>query len=145
MAADALAAASAVAAAAVAGAERRPVRLRDIGDPQQRLLRELAGRISNRLDAEFTEPAGAESRNIGLTLRERGHSAMMEVPETLLLSADGDPSAREALRVRIKATRDRMLFRRPPTPLPKNITAAADPAASRGGFGFGRGPGRGRR
>jgi hypothetical protein len=121
------------------------VRLRDIGDPQQRLLRELAGRISNRLDAEFTEPAGAESRNIGLKLRERGHSAMMEVPETLLLSANGDPSAREALRVRIKATRDRMLFRRPPTPLPKNITAAADPATSRGGFGFGRGPGRGRR
>lgn len=133
------------AARAAAGAER-PVRLRDIGDPQQRLLRELAGRISNRLDAEFTEPAGAESHNIGVTLRERGHSAVMEVPEALLLSADAEPVAREALRVRIKATRDRMLFRPPPTPLPKKITAAADPAALRGGgFGFGRGPGRGRR
>ena len=138
--------AASVAAAAVAGAERRPVRLRDIGDPQQRLLRELAGRISNRLDAEFTEPVGAESRNIGVTLRERGHSAVLEISEALLMSADAEPSAREALRVRLKATRDRMLFRPPPTPLPKKITAAADPAAFRGGFGFGRGgPGRGRR
>src|SRR5438477_384278 len=41
-----------------------------------------------------------------------------------------------------KATRDRMLFRAPPPPLPKNIAAAGDPAFFRS---RGPGPGRGRR
>jgi hypothetical protein len=121
------------------------VRLRDIGDTQQRLLRQLAGRISTRLDAEFTECAAGETPTIGVALRERGQSALMEIPEALLLRADAEPVAREELRVRIKATRDRMLFRPPPPPLPKNIAAAADPAFFRGGFGRGPGPGRGRR
>jgi hypothetical protein len=119
------------------------VRLRDIGDPQRRLLREVAGRISQRLDAEFVEPPGAESANIGVTLRERGQSVLMEIPEALLARAQEEPTAREAFRVRIKATRDRMLFRPPPPPLPKNIAAAGDPAVLRGGpRGFGGGRGR---
>ena len=75
-AADAHAAASAAAAAA-AGTERRLVRLREIGDTQQRLLRGLAQRISTRLDAEFTEPAGADSPNIGIALSERGRSGTL--------------------------------------------------------------------
>jgi len=119
------------------------VRLREIGDLQQRLLRELAGKISMRLDAEFTEPAGSDSQNIGITLSERGQSGALEVPAALLIRADDEPVAREELRVRIKAARDRMLFRRPPPPLPKNIAPAGDPAffRSRGPGG----PGRGRR
>ena len=139
-AADAHAAASA--ALAAAGAERRPVRLREIGDSQQRLLRELAQRISTRLDAAFTEAVGSDSPNIGIALSERGRSAAMEVPAVLLLRADAEADAREALRQRIKATRDRMLFRTPPPPLPKNIAAAGDPAFFRS---RGPGPGRGRR
>ena len=139
-AADAHAAASA--ALAAAGAERRPVRLREIGESQQRLLRELAQRISTRLDAAFTEAVGSDSPNIGVALSERGRSAAMEVPAALLLRADAEADAREALRQRIKSTRDRMLFRPPPTPLPKNIAAAGEPAFFRG---RGPGPGRGRR
>jgi len=115
------------------------VRLREIREPEQRLLRELAQRISTRLDAEFTEPPGADSPNIGIALTERGRSATLEVPAALLARADGEADVREALRQRIKATRDRMLFRPPPTPLPKNIAAAGEPAFFRG-----RGPGSGR-
>jgi len=118
------------------------VRLREIGDAQQRLLRELTQRISTRLDAEFTEPVGADSPNIGITLSERGRNGALEVPAALLLRADAEADAREALRQRIKATRDRMLFRAPPPPLPKNIAAAGDPAFFRS---RGPGPGRGRR
>ncbi|TMA99863.1 MAG: hypothetical protein E6J57_08775 [Deltaproteobacteria bacterium] len=118
------------------------MRLREIGDAQQRLLRELTQRISTRLDAEFTEPVGADSPNIGITLSERGRNGALEVPAALLLRADAEADAREALRQRIKATRDRMLFRAPPPPLPKNIAAAGDPAFFRS---RGPGPGRGRR
>jgi len=134
---------AAASAAAAAIAERRPVRLREIGNPQQRLLRELAQRISNRLDAEFTEAPGSDSPNIGVALSERGRTVALEVPGALLLRADNENDAREALRQRIKAARDRMLFRAPPPPLPKNIAPAGDPAffRSRGPGG----PGRGRR
>jgi hypothetical protein len=122
------------------------VRLKQIGDREQLLLRQLAGRISNKLEAEFVNPTGSDSPNIGLLLQERGHTASMEIPHALLAQADGDPSVVEVIRVRIKATRDRMLFRPPPRPLPKNIAPAADPGFSRGGFGRGGGgPGRGRR
>src|SRR5207247_11221275 len=118
------------------------VRLREPGDTRQRRLRGLAQRIATRLDAEFTEPAGADSANIGIALSERGRSGTLEVPAALLLRADAEADAREALRQRIKATRDRMLFRAPPPPLPKNIAAAGDPAFFRS---RGPGPGRGRR
>src|SRR5207244_3545505 len=84
--------------------------------------------MSSGREAEFTEPAGADSPNIGIALSERGRSGTLEVPAALLLRADAEADAREALRQRIKATRDRMLFRAPPPPLPKNIAAAGDPA-----------------
>ena len=141
-----VAAAGAAASATVAATDRpRPVRLREIREPQHRLLRELTGRISNRLEAEFTEIGAGDGPSTGVTLRERGQSAVMELPDGLLMRAENEPVAREELRVRLKSTRDRMLFRPPPAPLPKNIAAAADPAALRGGFGRGPGPGRGRR
>jgi len=120
------------------------VRLKDITGAQQRLLRELTTQISVRLEGAFAELPDADGPNVGIRLEERGRNVVMELPGALLLQAANDPSAREALRVRIKARRDRMLFRPPPTPLPKRITAAPAPGMSR--FGFGRdGGGRGRR
>jgi len=64
-----------------------------------------------------------------------------------LLQAVGDLGARESLRIRIKAARDRMMFRPPPVPLPRHIEAALDPASSRFRFGGGNNfrSGRGRR
>src|SRR5262245_63743544 len=53
--------------------------------------------------------------------------------------------ALESLRVRIKARRDRMLFRAPPSPLLNRVAAAPAPGPDRPGFGRGSGPGRGAR
>lgn len=121
------------------------MRLKEITPPQQRLLRELSRRISNRLEMEFSDLPGTDGRDIGVKLLERGREVLMTVPGGLLVRATGDPVAREAVRVRIKARRDRMLFCPPPTPLPRRIAAAPDPASGR--FGYGRRPGaaRGRR
>jgi hypothetical protein len=60
----------------------------------------------------------------------------MELPEAMLARAGQDASVREAIRVRIKGRRDRMLFRPPPVPLPKRIESVSDPGGSR--FGRGR-------
>jgi hypothetical protein len=122
------------------------VRQKDLGEAEHRLLSELAGRISNRLEATFIADRPGDGTAVGLTLTERGKSAAMEVPVALIARAQEEPTAREELRVRIKLTRDRMLFRAPPKRLPKNIASAADPAFfSRGGFGGRPGGGRGRR
>jgi hypothetical protein len=124
------------------------VRQREIGEAEHRLLYGLAGRISNRLEATFIADRPPDGIAVGVHLSERGKNAAMEVPIALLARAHEEPTAREELRVRIKSTRDRMLFRVPPRRLPKNIASAADPAFfSRGGFGGGGrgGGGRGRR
>ena len=119
------------------------MRLKDITAAHQRLLRDLTTRISNGLESEFSELPGADGPNVGITLRERRRHVVMEVPGSLLAQAEDDLSAREALRVRIKTRRDRMLFQAPPRPLPKKIASTVMP----GGFGFGRDGGgpRGRR
>jgi len=117
---------------------------REVASAHRQLVEELIGQISNRLECGFTEQRDADGASVGLELRERGRTVVMEIPTVLLASAVSDAMARETLRVRIKARRDRMLFRPPPVPLPKHITSVADPAGPR--FGFGRGgPGRGRR
>ena len=124
------------------------MRQRDVGEAEHRLLSDLAGRISNRLEATFVLDRPADGTAVAIALTERGHSVSMEIPAALLARAQEEPTAREALRVRIKARRDRMMFRPPPRPLPKNIASAADPAfMSRGGFGRPGGGGgfRGRR
>ena len=82
--------------------------------PQQRLLIELTGRTSTRLATEFEKRTGPEGSNVGVTLAERGKSGRLEIPYALLQEAESDLIARDALRVRIKAARDRMLFRPPP-------------------------------
>jgi hypothetical protein len=142
----AVAASDAAASPAVATGTRPVVAvpIKEIGTPHRQLLEELSGQISNRLEAGFTELPGADGASVGVELRERGRAVVMELPMALLASAVSDAIARETVRVRIKARRDRMLFRPPPVPLPKHITSVADPAGSR--FGYGRGPGgRGRR
>jgi hypothetical protein len=108
------------------------------------MLAELTGRISNRLATEFEKPVRPESTNVGVTLRERGKSGRLEIPYVLIQEAESDVTVRDGLRVRIKAARDRMLFR-PPPPRPRtDIEPLGDPAFwNRGNFG--RNGGRGRR
>ena len=91
---------------------------------QQRLLIELTGRISTRLATEFEKRTGPEGPNVGVTLAERGKRGRLEVPYTLLQEAESDLIARDALRVRIKAARDRMLFRPPPRTAAKGHRSA---------------------
>ena len=119
------------------------MRLKEITAAHQRLLRDLTTRISNGLESEFSELPVPDGPNVGITLRERRRHVVMEVPAALLAQAADDLSAREMLRVRIKARRDRMLYQAPPRPLPKKIASTVMP----GGFGFGRDGGgpRGRR
>ena len=133
------------AGSAVGIVDRRAVRLHDVAASHRRLLKELSGQISNRLEAVFTELSDADGPNIGVALHERGQRIVMELPAALLLRADEDATVREAIRVRIKGRRDRMMFRPPPVPLPRRITAAPDPAPPRSGFGRGPDRGRGRR
>ena len=116
------------------------MRLREITPAHQRTLRELSARISKGLEAEFSE-LPVEGPNVGVRLQERGRKATMEIPALLLQQAEDDAAARETIRVRIKATRDRMLFKPPPMPLPKKIAAAPDPSSTRFGMGFGGGGG----
>lgn len=89
--------------------------------PQRRLLEDLAGRISTRLEATFRAAGDPDGPNVGIELRERNASVVIEVPRTMLNLALGEPAAREALRVRLKTRRDRMLFQTPPASLPKHI------------------------
>ena len=122
------------------------MRQKELGESEHRLLSSLAGRISNRLEATFIADRPGDGSVIGVSLTERGKTAAMEISAALLARAHEEPTAREELRVRLKSTRDRMLFRPPPRTLPKNIASAADPAFfNRGGFGRQGGGGRGRR
>lgn len=114
------------------------MRLREVTPAQRRLLDELAGRISNRLETGLEELANGTAPMIGLRLTERGRQVLMEIPDDLLIGAGDDPVLREDLRVRIKSRRDRMLFRPPPGPLPKHVPTAFEPPTGRGGFGRGR-------
>lgn len=119
------------------------MRVKDVDESQRQLLRELSRRISKRLVAEFANLPGTDGPNIGIELHESGRKVVVELPATLLLKANGEVSSREALRIRIKSGRDRMLFRHEPISLEKRGSAGS--RASSGGFGFGGGQGRGRR
>ncbi len=111
---------------------------------QRRLLAELSGRISTRLEAEFEKRGRPESLNIGVTLQERGKSSRLDIPYALLQEAAADLTARDALRLRIKSARDRMLFRPPPSRPRADIAPLADPGVRNHGS-FRRSGGRGRR
>jgi hypothetical protein len=93
------------------------VRLDAITAAQRRLLAELTGRISSRLAAECEKPLRPESLNVGVTLQERGKAWPPGDPVFAAPGAESDRTARDALPVRIKAARDRMLLRlRPARP-----------------------------
>ena len=110
---------------------------------QRRLLTALTGGISTRLAAEFETLSRPESPNVGVTLAERGTRGRLEIPYALLAEAESDLMARDALRVRIKAARDRMLFRSLPAPPRTDVAPLGDPAKwHRGSFGPGGGRGR---
>ena len=106
---------------------------------QHRLLIELTGRISTGLATEFEKGSGPEGPNVGVTLAERGKSGRVEVPYAPLQEVESDLIARDALGVRIKPARDRMLFRPPSRPR-TDIAPPGDPAVwNRANFGWGCG------
>ena len=111
---------------------------------QRRMVEALIGRISDRLATEFQKSPNPDSMNVCVTLKERGKSGRMEIPYELLLQAESDLRVHDMLRVRIKAARDRMLFRPPPPRPQSDIQPLGDPASDRRG-GFNRGGYRGRR
>ncbi len=115
------------------------MRLKELTAVHRELLRALTGRVSNRLKTDFAELPDGAGPNVGIELRERGKRLVMELPAALLFSANGDVVAREKVRIRIKAGRDRMLFR-PGPPLPERLEPTPAPSA----FGRGAGPGPGR-
>lgn len=121
------------------------MRLKEITASHQRLLRDLTGRISGGLETEFSNLPGDDGPNVGIILRERHRQVVIEIPATLLMEAAEDLVAREAIRVRMKVRRDRMLFKAPPSRLPKHIAAAPAPGSMHFGFGRGGGGPRGRR
>ena len=121
------------------------MRYKEITPSHQRLLRDVTNRISSGLETEFSELPGADGPNVGLILRERRRQVVMEIPAVLLAQAVEDLTAREAMRVRIKGRRDRMLYQAPPSPLPKHIASAPAPGGMHFGFGRSGGGPRGRR
>jgi len=121
------------------------VRFKDVTASHQRLLRDVTNRISSALETEFSELPGVDGPNVGLILRERRRQVVMEIPVALLMQAVEDVTAREAIRVRIKGRRDRMLYQAPPSPLPKHIATAPAPGSMHFGFGRSGGGPRGRR
>jgi hypothetical protein len=114
------------------------MRLSEISPAQRRLLGELASGISDRLEAHFVELPGVNDASIGVALREGTCNVVVEVPLAILVQATTDASGREVLRTRLKARRDRMMFRTPPRALPKSIAPMFNPGPPRGGFRGGR-------
>jgi hypothetical protein len=108
------------------------VRLKDVTQAQRRLLGELASRISDRLEAHFVELPNADDGRIGIALHEGTHKVVMDISTDMLLQATGDAAGREVLRTRMKARRDRMMFKAPPAALPKHIAPMFSPAPPRG-------------
>jgi hypothetical protein len=114
------------------------VRLNEISSSQRRLLGELANRISGRLEAHFVELPAAEDDRIGVALHEGDRKVVIELPLAVLTEAMESLNGREILRARMKARRDRMMFRTPPRALPKDIPPLFHPGPPRGGFRGGR-------
>jgi hypothetical protein len=108
----------------------------------RQLLADLSGRISMRLESVFRDGSDTNGPNVGVSLTERGRSVVIEIPFVMLDEASRDLTAREALRVRLKGRRDRMLYVAPPSPLPKHIAPLSAYTGGRDDRRFG---GRGRR
>jgi hypothetical protein len=107
------------------------MRLREISPVQHRLLEQLASGISTRLEAQFVELADRDDAHIGVMLKESSRQVVIELPVAMLQAED--LAGREQLRTRMKARRDRMMFKTPPAPLPKNVAPLFHPGPPRGG------------
>jgi hypothetical protein len=118
------------------------VRVRELTPSHRQLLADLSGRISMRLESVFRDGSETDGPNLGVSLTERGRSVVVEIPFAMLDEASRDLTAREALRVRLKGRRDRMLFITPPARLPKHIAPLSAFSGGRDDRRFG---GRGRR
>jgi hypothetical protein len=118
------------------------VRVRELTNTHRQLLADVSSRISMRLESVFRDGADPDGPSLGVMLSERGRDVITEVPFAMLDEASRDVTAREALRVRLKARRDRMLFTAPPAPLPKHIAPLSAYGGGRDDRRFG---GRGRR
>ncbi len=114
------------------------MRLRDVSPAHHRLLAQVATGISARLEAQFVELPAGNDAHIGVALREGSRNVVIELPFALLAHAVDDPGGREVLRTRVKARRDRMMFKTPPAPLPKKIAPLFNPGPDRRGFHGGR-------
>jgi hypothetical protein len=114
------------------------MRLRDVSPEHRRLLAHLASAISGRLEAHFIELPDGDDDHIGVALHEGSRNVVIELPVAMLAHAVDDPGGRELLRTRVKARRDRMMFKTPPAPLPKKIAPMFSPAPTGGGFRGGR-------
>lgn len=125
--------------AAATGGSGNRVRQSEIAPAHRKLLGEVTGRISMRLEACFVDLPGGDDTRVGIELEEGGRKVVMELPLAVLLQAVVDPSGRELLRTRIKARRDRMLFRAAPPALPKHIPPLVSlPPPRSGGYRGGR-------
>jgi hypothetical protein len=114
------------------------VRLNEISAPQRRLLSDVSARISGRLEAHFVELPAADDAHIGIALHEGDRKVVIEMPLAILVEALDSPSGREILRTRIKARRDRMMFKGAGRPLPKDIVPLFNAGPPRNGFRGGR-------
>jgi hypothetical protein len=107
--------------------------LSEIALAHRRLLAELASQISNRLEADFVLLPNGNGDHLGVALHEGDRKVVIEIPIALLIGAMETPSGREALRTRIKARRDRLMFRVAPRALPKKISPMFSPGPPRAG------------
>lgn len=110
------------------------MRLSEIPPSHRRLLVELASGISDRLEADFVVLPDGKGDQVGIALQEGDRHVVIEVPVALLVQATETASGREILRTRIKARRDRLMFRAAPRALPKNIAPMFSPGPPRNGF-----------
>lgn len=104
-----------------------------ISPGHRKLLGEVASRISGRLRASFVDLPSDDDTRVGIELDEGGRKVVIELPLALVLDAAANASGRELLRTRIKARRDRMMFKVPPPALPKTIAPLMTVGASRSG------------
>lgn len=107
------------------------MRLSELSASHRRLLSDVVPRISSRLEAHFVELPDADQTHIGIALHEGTRGVTIEMPLAVLIEALESANGREVLRTRIKARRDRMMFKTPARALPKNIAPLFHPGPPR--------------
>ena len=114
------------------------MRLNELTASHRRLLSDVVPHISSRLEAHFVELPDADQAHIGIALHEGARAVTIEMPLAVLIEALESATGREILRTRIKARRDRMMFKTPARALPKDIAPLLHPGPPRNQFRGGR-------